>query len=115
LGELREGTRLLKAQAPGDMMGRWNDTTPTIAALLRRSTDALDPQTRQRFGDLGLFVPKPATFDLQAMAALWDVDDPKPTARILVNRGLLEPLSGGRFQMHALLVLHARALLESHV
>jgi DNA-binding SARP family transcriptional activator len=115
LGELREGTRLLKAQAPGDMMGRWNDTTPTIAALLRRSTDALDPLTRQRFGDLGLFVPKPATFDLQAMAALWDVDDPKPTARILVNRGLLEPLSGGRFQMHALLVLHARALLESHV
>jgi hypothetical protein len=31
---------------------------------------------------------------------------------VLVNRGLLEPLGGGRFQLHALLVLHARALLE---
>jgi DNA-binding SARP family transcriptional activator len=111
LRELREGANLLQAQAPGDMVGPWRDTTPTIATLLRRSTDALDTDTRQRFADLGLFVPKPATFDLRAMAVAWETDDPKPTARILVNRGLLEPLSGGRFQMHALLVLHARALL----
>jgi hypothetical protein len=46
------------------------------------------------------------------MAAAWETDDPKPYARILVNRGLLEPVSGGRFQIHALLVLHARSLLE---
>lgn len=110
LYELQEGARLLKEQVPGDMVGPWQATTPTIAALLRRSTDALDDLTRQRFADLGLFVPKPATFDLQAMAALWQVDDPKPTARILVNRGLLEPLSAGRFQMHTLLVLHARSM-----
>jgi hypothetical protein len=32
--------------------------------------------------------------------------------RVLVNRGLLEPVSGGRFQLHALLALHARSLLE---
>ena len=61
---------------------------------------------------LGVFVPKPATFDLGAMATAWEVSDPKPFARILVNRGLLEPISGGRFQMHALLVYHARSLLE---
>jgi DNA-binding SARP family transcriptional activator len=111
LRELREGASLLEAQAPGDMVGPWRDTTPTIASLLKRSTDSLDDNTRQRFADLGLFVPKPATFDLRAMAVAWETDDPKPTARILVNRGLLEPLSGGRFQMHALLVLHARSLL----
>jgi hypothetical protein len=46
------------------------------------------------------------------MAAAWNVEDAKPSARILVNRGLLEPVSGGRFQMHALLVLHARLLFE---
>jgi hypothetical protein len=40
------------------------------------------------------------------------VDDPRPTVRVLVNRGLLEPLTGGRFQMHSLLVLHAKSLLE---
>jgi hypothetical protein len=88
------------------------ETSPTIAVLLKRSTDSLDDETRQRFALLGLFVPKPATFDLGAMAAAWDMPDPKPLARILVNRGLLEPVSGGRFQMHALLVLHARSLLE---
>jgi hypothetical protein len=113
LAELRQGASLLSAQAPGDMVGAGRDTTPTIATLLRRSTDSLDAETRQRFALLGLFVPKPATFDLQAMATAWDVVDPKPTVRALVNRGLLEPVSGGRFQMHSLLMLHARSLLEA--
>jgi hypothetical protein len=62
-----------------------------VAALLQRSTDLLDKETRQRFAYLGLFVPKPATFDLDAMAVAWSVTDPRPTARLLVNRGLLEP------------------------
>jgi DNA-binding SARP family transcriptional activator len=110
--ELRTGAMLLEAQAPGDMVKLGQETSPTIAALLKRSTDSLESEMRQRFALLGLFVPKPATFDLGAMAAAWDVPDPKPFARILVNRGLLEPVSGGRFQMHALLVLHARSLLE---
>lgn len=112
LAELRTGASLLQAQAPSEMFGIGHDTSPTIAALLKRSTDLVDEETRHRFAYLGLFVPKPATFDLEAMAVAWDVDDPRPTARLLVNRGLLEPVSGGRFQMHALLVLHARSLLE---
>jgi hypothetical protein len=112
LAELREGAKLLTAQVPSDMSGAGQDTTPTIAALLRRSTDALDAETCERFAYLGLFAPKPATFDLQAMAAAWELSDPRPIIRILVNRGLLEPVSGGRFQLHALLALHARTLLE---
>jgi NB-ARC domain len=112
LAELREGAGLLTAQAPGDMIGAGRDTTPTITALLKRSTDSLDPEMRERFAYLGLFAPKPATFDLQAMAVAWDLNDPRPTVRVLVNRGLLEPVSGGRFQLHALLALHARSLLE---
>ena len=94
------------------MLGALRYTSLTVAALLKRSTDLLDPETRRRFAFLGLFVPKPATFDLEAMAVAWDVTDPKPIARALVNRGLLEPISGGRFQLHAVLVLHARSLLE---
>lgn len=113
LAELRAGASLLQAHAPGDMLKLGQDTTLTVAALLKRSTDALDVQARQQFALLGLFVPKPATFDLAAMAAAWDVPDPRPVARLLVNRGLLEPVGGGRFQMHALLVLHARALLDN--
>ncbi len=111
LEELR-GASLLQAQAPSDMVGAGRDTSPTVAALLRRSTDALDSLSRERFALLSLFVPKPATFDLQAMAVAWDVDDPRPTIRALINRGLIEPVSGGRFQMHALLVLHASSLLQ---
>ena len=68
LDELREGAVLLQAYAPSDMLGTRHGTSPTIAALLRRSTDLLDEETRQRFAYLGLFVPKPATFDLEAMA-----------------------------------------------
>ena len=112
LQELRVGAALLEAPAPGDMVKLGQETSPTIAALLRRSTDALDDDMQQRFALLGVFVPKPATFDLGAMATAWEVSDPKPFARVLVNRGLLEPISGGRFQMHALLVYHARSLLE---
>ena len=112
LAELREGVGLLTAQAPSDMVGAGRDTTPTIAVLLKRSTDSLDAETCERFAYLGLFAPKPATFDLQAMAVAWDLNDPRPTVRVLVNRGLLEPVSGGRFQLHALLALHARSLLE---
>lgn len=112
LVELRIGSTLLEAQAPSTMLGPRGDTSPTVAALLKRSTDSLDEETRRRFAFLGLFVPKPATFHLDAMAVAWDVPDAKPTARVLVNRGLLEPVSGGRFQMHALLVWHARSLLK---
>ncbi len=110
LQELRDGAKLLDAPAPSDMLHQ--DTKPTIAALLKRSTDILNANTRERFALLGLLVPKPATFDLGVMQAIWDTDNPKATARELVNRGLLEPVGGGRFQMHALLVLHAKSLLS---
>jgi NB-ARC domain len=112
LNELREGTKLLTATAPANRSDVANETTPTIAMLLQKSTDRLAPEDRERFTILGAFVPKPATFDSAAMKAVWKVEDPKPTARILVDRGLLEPIfEAGRFQMHAILVMHAKSLL----
>ena len=65
------------------------------------------------FAMLGVFAPKPATFDLPAMAAVWDIGDAKPHARVLVERGLLEPIGGGRFQMHALLVMYAKSFFDA--
>jgi DNA-binding SARP family transcriptional activator len=112
LQELHAGVSLLEAQVPGDLVKLGLERSPTIAALLRRSTDTLEPDMQERFAMLGVFVPKPATFDLGAMAAAWQVSDPKPFTRILVNRGLIEPITGGRFQMHSLLVLYAQSLLE---
>src|SRR5690606_23893887 len=111
LQELHEGTRLLEAEAPADRTDIANQTTPTVAALLRKSTDRLSEEMRERFAFLGAFAPKPATFDLNAMVAVWEVDDPRPTVRVLVARGLLERV-GDRFQMHSLLVMHARDMLE---
>jgi len=112
LVELREGAKLLSAQAPVDRIDNTHQTTPTIHALLQKSTDLLNEEIRERFALLGAFAPKPASFDLDAMKAVWLLDDPRLTIRELVERGLLEPFSG-RFQMHALLVMHARSMFTA--
>ena len=109
LAELRQGAKLLSAQAPVDRIDNTHQTTPSIRALLQKSTDLLAEEIRERFALLGAFAPKPATFDLEAMKAVWLTDDPRLTVRQLVERGLLEPFDG-RFQMHALLVMHARSM-----
>jgi len=111
LARLRGGAGVIEAKAPTDRADIENQTIPTVAALLKQSTDLLPNQTRECFAFLGAFAPKPATFDLEAMAAVWQVEDPKPILRELAARGLVEP-AGGRFQMHALLVAHARSLLD---
>lgn len=112
LAELREGAKLLEAQAPADRTDLANETTPTVAVLLKRSTDRLDDVARDCFAYLGAFAPKPATFAHAAMKAVWQVADPKFVIRTLVDRGLLEFLpSIERYQMHALLVAHAKSLL----
>lgn len=110
--ELREGAAILEAKAPVDRTDLANETTPTIAILLKRSTDRLDELTRDCYAYLGVFAPKPATFDLAAMKAVWQVEQPEPIVRTLVDRGLLEFVKEmGRYQMHPLLVAHANSLL----
>jgi hypothetical protein len=108
--------RMLGETAPDDRFDQATGTVPTVSHLLKQSTDRLDSVTRDRYALLGAFAPKPATFDLDAMQAVWEAGDPldaRATARTLADRGLLEPIIGtGRFQVHALLVAHARSLLD---
>lgn len=112
LNEIREGASLISAQIPANRLeSEVSEVIPTVAALFKQETDGLDEYTRGCFAYLGAFAPKPATFDLEAMSAIWMTDDPKPIVRNLVQRGLLEPVGPSRFQMHALLVMHARSLL----
>ncbi|HST23400.1 MAG TPA: NB-ARC domain-containing protein [Blastocatellia bacterium] len=106
--EIREGVKLLQSPAPNDRIEEGK--IPSVSALLARSTDKLDEFTRYCFAFLSVFASKPATFDLSAMKAVWEVDDPKPIVRKLVGHGLLEPVGSGRFQMHSLLIDHARSL-----
>ena len=112
LANLRAGTGLLTADAPADRRTPADETTPTVATLLRQSTDRLPPEDRERFALLGAFAPKPATFAVDALMSVWEVEDPVPTIRRLVRLGLLEPMGDRRFEMHAVLVLHAQTLLD---
>jgi len=111
--DLREGAKLLAATAPADQADLVTETTPTIAALLYKSVDRLDDNTRNCYAYLGAFAPKPATFGMNAMKYVWEMDDPKPIIRILVDRGLLEYVNElDRYQIHALLGMLAKNLLE---
>jgi hypothetical protein len=91
LEELGHSHKLLSGIAPDDRFDAATGTTPTIGLLLQRSTDRLSEEDRMRFGTLGVFAAKPATFDIDAMAFVWQTDDPFPTVRRLVDRGLWSP------------------------
>jgi hypothetical protein len=108
--DIREGAAIVQASAPLDRLEV--DTIPTVTALLQKSTDMLSDQTRVFFAYLGVFAPRPATFDLQALKAIWEVEDPRPIVRELIGRGLLEAAGPGKFQVHAVLIKHALSLLN---
>jgi nucleoside phosphorylase len=112
LRDIREGARLIEEKAPADRSEVARDTWPTVGALLEKSTDLLDDHLFGCFATLGVFAPKPATFDAPALEHMWEVDDPRGEIRALVDYGLLEPLDDGRYWLHALLVAHARSLLS---
>lgn len=115
LRELRDDkAKLLNAQAPADMAASPGEVSPTVTALLRMSTDSLDPTVRKRFAYLAPFAPRPATFELEDIMAVWKSDDAstRQTIDVLVDRGLLEPLGDGDYQIHQVLVHHAKTLLK---
>ncbi len=57
-------------------------------------------------------VSNPATLDLATLKAMRQVEQPEPIVRTLVDRRLLEFMEEmGRYQMHTLLVAHAKSLL----
>jgi hypothetical protein len=105
---------LLEQKAPDDRFDPRTGTTPTVQLLLKQSTARLDDESRRCFACLGAFAPKPATFDIAAIEAVSGLVNVKPVVLKLVDRGLLEPIpSVGRFWMHAVLVLHATAMLQT--
>jgi hypothetical protein len=111
LSEIGKGQMLLAAKAPIDMTEVEQETSPTVAALLQKSTELLDAKARNCFAYLGVFASEPATFDEAALSAVWQIADPKPVISTLVERGLIEPTGTGRFQIHSLVALHARSFL----
>lgn len=113
LGELRQdAAKLLQAQAPADMAVP-GGVSPTVTALLRKSTDCLEPDIRKRFARLAPFAPRPGVCELEDLMAVWQVDESvaRRTVDVLVDRGLLEAIGDGEYQIHQVLVQHARTLL----
>ncbi len=114
LSEIKEGETLLAADVPPDLVDLVESTTPTVTALLGRSTDKLGDNERERFGRLGVFEPGPASFDLSAVGAMWDEtneQDIKATLSTLIGRGLVDPNGSGRFSLHPVLKMQANFLL----
>lgn len=110
----QDAERLLRAPVPAEMADLVSQSSPSVAALLRKSTERLEPETRECFAYLGAFAPKPATFTLQAMESVWQIPEAKcrETVNELVDRGLLEAVERRHFWMHSLLVTYARSLCE---
>lgn len=116
--ELQEGSKLLEAELP---IGLVSETRPTVALLLKKSTDYLDTDQRHYFSLLGGFAPKPALFNLPFLNEVWKREPPKGkeakdinVEKILgnlVDRGLLE-YNDLYYSMHALLVLLAESMLD---
>lgn len=114
IAQIEKGEALLAATVPPDLADLVDLTTPTVAALLGRSTDALEDYERERFGRLGVFESGPASSDLPAILAVWDEtneQDISATLRTLVGRGLVDPDGSGRFSLHPVLTMQARSLL----
>lgn len=103
---------LIKNMAPADRMDERSGTTVPIEMIFQSSVETLQPEAQQAFIFLGAFAPKPATFSLDAMKEVWDVDNPVPLVRVLVGRGLLEPVDEQRYQMHYTLSMYARSILD---
>jgi hypothetical protein len=111
LRDLKEGRQLLEAKPPGDMRALTTESSPTVAALLKRSTDSLTSQARKCFSFLAHLPSRPARLKLQDLVDVWDVDDPENIAKELLDFGLIEPLSEeGIFSIHYLMILLADSL-----
>lgn len=73
-----------------------------LDALVSQSLDALPSEDHPAFGQLAVFGARPATFDLPAVAAIWDLDEGKARDRLrrFVARHLVDPEGIGRFTLH---------------
>ena len=113
LQDLRDGKALLDKECPENMRDLVSQTLPTVAVVLRKSTDRLDALTQERFAWLGHVAPKPAVFELDFLQQQWietDHGSVRATVRILIDRGLIEPVGDGEYWMHGLFVALADSL-----
>jgi transcriptional regulator with XRE-family HTH domain len=113
LQEIDRTAGLLDREVPSDY-GRSSTGTPcTLRAVLHQSTDVLSADDRRFFAILGACGPRPASFDIPMIQDICGDVDAWHLARSLAERGLIEPIGSGRFQMHAVVADHAEEIAAS--
>lgn len=114
LSSIRDDARtLLSESAPVNMTDLLEQTTPDVAAVLRRSTEGLDGLHKWYFAILAGLPPSPAPLSSRViLAGNWKVspEEAKRIAKYFVDRGLLERSKNGYYKIHPL--MHALALHE---
>jgi hypothetical protein len=88
--------------------------TPTIELLFKRSVETLTSDGQLAFASLGVVRHKPATFALETIKAVWELESPEHLILDLVGRGLLEATKDRRFVMHQTLHMYANKLLDQY-
>jgi len=96
---------LLQQPVPQDMVCLLDQTSPSVAAVLKRSVLALDEEHRAFFSRMGVLPASPETFNAVVPASRWKVTRRKANEILctFVARGLLEAPSRGKFQIHPLI------------
>ena len=115
LAECEDLTGILERTAPCDMTEVAQLSTPTVAALLKKSTDSLPVETRRRFALLGVIPPEPVSFSREYLAEYWSVSESEAQMTIgkLLDSGLLKDASAERYQIHGVIAALAKSLLKT--
>ena len=114
IDQIREDFAVLDAKAPSDRFDPATGTTPTVDFVFKQSTKMLDEEARISLASLSIMAPKPATFSLEEMAAIWETTKPVIVASRLIDWGLLEPTENRRYQIHAVVLMHAKRIAREY-
>lgn len=88
--------------------------TEQMQLLMARSTQTLAAKDQTYFATLGVMEPKPAMYTAQQLGAFWELADPSPVLKALLQRGLIEYLpTHRRYQIHAVMRDYAATVLET--
>lgn len=115
LKQIRDDTKLLMEEfVPPDMSDLLSQTTPAVAAVLRRSTNVLSDSDRFYFARLAVVPPAPKTFSMKFTHKHLDVthDEGKKFAKRLVAAGLLDTAGKGHYRIHPVIQALAKYELE---
>lgn len=107
-----ESQTLLASPLPADMRALSEDVPTSVIALLDLTTNLLSSLDRERYTCLPAFAPKPAIFQLPAAVDVWEcsIESARESLNTLIDLGLVEPVEGGKFQVHQVLIKHAEYL-----